>query len=75
MQEEEFLWLGSCFDDDVVIVLKNKAAGKAIVACSCLFVATFATTWAVSSWTYVAETFPYRTRTKGTSMLLHVIGD
>lgn len=47
---------------------EHNRAGKAIIACCYLFVATFASTWAVCSWAYVAEIFPNRTRDKGTSV-------
>lgn len=55
-------------DATVVITVTDNTAGKAIVACSYLFVATFASTWAVCSWAFVAEIFPNRTRSKGTSI-------
>jgi len=50
------------------IVINNKPASSAIVACSYLFVATFATTWGPSSWTYPAEIFPSKIRTTAVSM-------
>jgi sugar porter (SP) family MFS transporter len=50
------------------IVLNNKPASAAIVACSYLFVATFATTWGPSSWTYPAEIFPSKIRAKAVSL-------
>jgi MFS family permease len=39
-----------------------------IVACSYLFVATFATTWGPTSWTYPAEIFPSKIRAKAVSL-------
>ncbi|KAI1760652.1 general substrate transporter [Hypoxylon sp. FL1150] len=50
------------------IVLDNKPASTAIVACSYLFVATFASTWGPTSWTYTAEIFPSRVRATGVSI-------
>jgi hypothetical protein len=38
------------------------------VACSYLFVATFATTWGPTSWTYPAEIFPSKVRAKAVSL-------
>lgn len=38
-----------------IIPREHKAVSKSIVACSYLFVATFATTWGPTSWTYPAE--------------------
>lgn len=53
-------------DATVVIIIPDdhKDVGKAIVACSYLFVATFASTWAVCSWCYFSEVLPNRTRSK-----------
>ncbi|KAI1777020.1 high-affinity glucose transporter [Hypoxylon cercidicola] len=50
------------------IVADNKPASSAIVACSYLFVGTFATTWGPTSWTYTAEMFPSRVRATGVSV-------
>ncbi|KAL2126339.1 hypothetical protein VTI74DRAFT_1162 [Chaetomium olivicolor] len=50
------------------IVLNNKPVSSAIVACSYLFVATFATTWGPVSWTYPAEIFPTKVRAKAVSL-------
>lgn len=41
---------------------------KAIVACSYLFVATFATSWGPVSWTYPAEIYPLQIRAKAVSL-------
>jgi MFS family permease len=46
----------------------NAPVSKAIIACSYLFVATFATSWGPVSWTYPAEIFPNRIRAKATSL-------
>lgn len=53
-------------DATVVVTIpeKHQNIGKAIVACSYLFVATFASTWAVCSWCYFSEVLPTRTRSK-----------
>lgn len=49
--------------------LVNKPAqGKAIVAVSYLFVATFATSWGPVSWTYPSEIFPNKVRAKAVSL-------
>lgn len=37
----------------------HKAVSKAVVACSYLFVATFATTWGPASWTYPSGKSPF----------------
>ncbi|KAJ4303900.1 high affinity glucose transporter [Collariella sp. IMI 366227] len=50
------------------IVLNHKAVSSAIVACSYLFVATFATTWGPVSWTYPAEIFPSKVRATAVSI-------
>lgn len=50
------------------IVVNNRPASSAIVACSFLFVATFATTWGPVSWTYPAEIFPSKIRAKAVSL-------
>lgn len=50
------------------IVHDNRPASSAIVACSYLFVATFATTWGPTSWTYPAEIFPSKIRAKAVSL-------
>ena len=53
----------------VTWVLVNKTQqAKAIVACSYLFVATFATSWGPVSWTYPAEIFPLKIRAKAVSL-------
>lgn len=53
-------------DETVVITIpdNHRNVGKAIVACSYLFVASFASTWAVCSWCYFSEVLPTRTRSK-----------
>lgn len=50
------------------IVYQNRPVSSAIVACSYLFVATFATTWGPVSWTYPAEIFPSKIRAKAVSL-------
>ncbi|KAL2015958.1 hypothetical protein VTK56DRAFT_4493 [Thermocarpiscus australiensis] len=50
------------------IVLNNRPVSSAIVACSYLFVATFATTWGPVSWTYPAEIYPSKIRAKAVSL-------
>ncbi|CAM1502489.1 Fc.00g044730.m01.CDS01 [Cosmosporella sp. VM-42] len=50
------------------IVNNKKPVSSAIVSCSYLFVATFATTWGPVSWTYPAEIFPGKIRAKAVSL-------
>jgi sugar porter (SP) family MFS transporter len=50
------------------IVHNNRPVSSAIVSCSYLFVATFATTWGPVSWTYPAEIFPSKIRAKAVSL-------
>lgn len=50
------------------VVYQNRPVSSAIVACSYLFVATFATTWGPVSWTYPAEIFPSKIRAKAVSL-------
>ncbi|KAF2871842.1 high affinity glucose transporter [Massariosphaeria phaeospora] len=57
-------------DKDIswVIGKEHPGVSKAIVACSYLFVATFATTWGPTSWTYPSEIFPAKVRAKAVSL-------
>ncbi|KAH9890229.1 MFS sugar transporter-like protein [Xylariomycetidae sp. FL2044] len=56
-------------DPDVTwYVPDNRPVSSAIVACSYLFVATFATTWGPTSWTYPAEIFTSKVRAKAVSL-------
>ncbi|KAK3203547.1 hypothetical protein GRF29_112g1617048, partial [Pseudopithomyces chartarum] len=41
-------------------IVGHKRVSQGVVACSYLFVASFATTWGPTSWTYPAEIFPAR---------------
>jgi len=41
---------------------------KGVVACSYLFVASFATTWGPTSWTYPSEIYPSKIRAKAVSL-------
>jgi MFS family permease len=50
------------------IVRDNRPVSSAIVSCSYLLVATFATTWGPVSWTYPAEIFPSKIRAKAVSL-------
>ena len=43
-------------------------ASQAVIACSYLFVALFATSWGPISWTYAAEIFPTKIRAKAVSV-------
>lgn len=49
---------------NIIIPPNHKTIGKVIMACIYLFVATFASTWAVVSWVYCSEVVPSRTRSK-----------
>jgi MFS family permease len=51
-----------------VIDKSHTSVSKAVVACSYLFVATFATTWGPSSWTYPSEIYPTKIRAKAVSL-------
>lgn len=54
---------------DITWVVKdNKGASYAIVACTYVVVATFATTWGPASWVYPAEIFPSKVRAKAVSL-------
>jgi len=44
------------------------AASKAVIACSYLFVASYAPTWGPVSWTYPPELYPNRVRGKATAL-------
>ncbi|KAF9959292.1 hypothetical protein BGZ65_000571 [Modicella reniformis] len=46
----------------------NDAASKAVIACSYLFVCSFAISWGPVSWTYPAEIYPLRIRSKAVSL-------
>ncbi|KAK5995342.1 MFS glucose transporter mfs1 [Cladobotryum mycophilum] len=50
------------------VIIDNKPVSIAIVFCSYLFVATFATTWGPTSWTYPAEIFPSKIRARAVSL-------
>ncbi|KAF9873299.1 MFS glucose [Colletotrichum karsti] len=50
------------------IINGNNSVSAAVVSCSYLFVATFATTWGPVSWTYPAEIFPSKIRAKAVSL-------
>ncbi|ODV93279.1 hypothetical protein PACTADRAFT_51892 [Pachysolen tannophilus NRRL Y-2460] len=46
----------------------NNTASKAIIACSYLFVASFAPTWGPGVWVYCSEIFPNRQRAKANGL-------
>ena len=50
------------------VIEKNRTASAVVVACSYLFVATFATTWGPTSWTYPAEIFSGNIRAKAVGL-------
>ncbi|KAI0449704.1 general substrate transporter [Xylaria acuta] len=54
---------------DITWIVKDMpSVSKGVVAASYLFVATFATTWGPTSWTYPAEIFPSKVRAKAVSL-------
>lgn len=55
-------------NDITWVIAGHKSVSKAVVACSYLFVASFATTWGPTSWTYPAEIFPSQIRAKAVSL-------
>ncbi|KAL8696183.1 MAG: hypothetical protein Q9201_007786 [Fulgogasparrea decipioides] len=50
------------------LIVDNPPVSRAIVACSYLFVSTFAVTWGPTSWTYASEIFPTGIRAKAVSL-------
>ena len=52
----------------VTWTVDNHAASKAIIACSYLFIATYATTWGPVGWLYPAEIIPLYIRSKSVSL-------
>ncbi|KAM0418743.1 hypothetical protein ACHAPT_012341 [Fusarium lateritium] len=50
------------------VIRNNRPVSLTIVACSYLFVATFATTWGPTSWTYPAEIYQSEIRAKAVSL-------
>lgn len=50
------------------IIRNNRPVSTAVISCSYLFVASFATTWGPVSWTYPAEIFPSKIRAKAVSL-------
>ncbi|KAG0295557.1 hypothetical protein BGZ96_011507 [Linnemannia gamsii] len=46
----------------------NDSASHAVIACSYLFVCSFAMSWGPVSWTYPAEIYPLRIRSKAVSL-------
>lgn len=53
---------------EVSMVLEG-AAAKGLIACTYLFVASYAPTWGPVSWIYPPELFPLRLRAKGVSLV------
>ncbi|KAI9729434.1 MAG: MFS sugar transporter [Cirrosporium novae-zelandiae] len=50
------------------VLIGHKPVSKAIIACSYLFVCTFAITWGPTSWTYPSEIYPSKIRAKAVSL-------
>ncbi|AOA63259.1 Glucose sensor or transporter [Komagataella phaffii] len=57
-------------DDTVRILIpdEHKAAARGVIACSYLFVCSFAPTWGICIWVYVSEIFNNRQRAKGAAL-------
>ncbi|CAN6655872.1 hexose transporter Hxt17p [Trichomonascus vanleenenianus] len=51
----------------ILIPKENAAASKAVIACSYLFVASFAPTWGPGIWLYCSEIFPLKQRALGSA--------
>ncbi|KAG0369674.1 high affinity glucose transporter [Gamsiella multidivaricata] len=49
-------------------ISNNSSASHAVIACSYLFVCSFAISWGPVSWTYPAEIYPLRIRSKAVSL-------
>ncbi|KAG0055139.1 hypothetical protein BGZ83_009551 [Gryganskiella cystojenkinii] len=49
-------------------IKSNDSASHAVIACSYLFVCSFAISWGPVSWTYPAEIYPLRIRSKAVSL-------
>jgi hypothetical protein len=60
--------MSTSFQSATWVVLNNGAATKAIIVCSYCFVSSFAITMGPASWTYPAEIFPMRVRSKAVSL-------
>lgn len=58
---------GSVNDAPVWLIVNQPAVTRAIIVCSYLFVCSFAITMGPVSWTYPAEIFPMRVRSKAVS--------
>lgn len=59
---------GTVNNSAVWVINDHPAVTKAIIACSYLFVCSFATTLGPVSWTYPAEIFPMKVRAKAVSI-------
>ncbi|KAL2709791.1 High-affinity glucose transporter [Kluyveromyces marxianus] len=57
-------------DDTVTIRIpdKHKSAARAVIACSYLFVCSYAPTWGIGIWIYCSEIFNNMERAKGSSV-------
>lgn len=50
------------------LISGHHSASNAVIACSYLFVSSFAITWGPCSWTYPSEIYPLRVRAKAVSL-------
>ncbi|KAI0015130.1 general substrate transporter [Xylariomycetidae sp. FL0641] len=56
------------FDTDAISMVIAGAPGKAVIASTYLFVASYAPTWGPFSWTYPPELYPLRVRGKAVAL-------
>ncbi|KAI8683431.1 MFS domain-containing protein [Fusarium keratoplasticum] len=62
------VWPGGKDGVPEVSMTVSGSAAKGLIACTYLFVASFAPTWGPASWTYPPELFPLRLRGKGVAL-------
>ncbi|KAM0428511.1 hypothetical protein ACHAPT_006871 [Fusarium lateritium] len=62
------VWPGGKDGVPEVSMTVSGSAAKGLIACTYLFVASFAPTWGPVSWTYPPELFPLRLRGKGVAL-------
>ncbi|KAM6538203.1 high affinity glucose transporter, variant 3 [Fusarium falciforme] len=62
------VWPGGKDGVPEVSMTVSGSAAKGLIACTYLFVASYAPTWGPASWTYPPELFPLRLRGKGVAL-------
>ncbi len=55
-------------NQEIRMMINHKQASRAVIACSYLYIASFAPTWGPAAWIYVSEIFPTRQRAKATGL-------